>query len=112
MEIRNAVIDDTMLGYEDHGILSAWLMTKSGSISQGFGGYALDDWNEKKGKRVADVHCGWFIARVLEVVGVSSWEKLKGKYIRVKADYSGIYEIGNAIEDKWFDFKGEWEQHE
>jgi hypothetical protein len=45
-----------------------------------------------------------FIARVLDVVGVDSWEELPGKHIRVDHDEWGpIHRIGNIIEDKWFD---------
>ena len=38
-EIRNAVIQSTMLGYEDHGILTCFLHLDYSGAGQGFGGY-------------------------------------------------------------------------
>ena len=45
------------------------------------------------------------IARVMDTVGVSRWEDLPGKYVRV-ADVgwgTTITKFGNILEDKWFD---------
>ena len=41
-EIKNVKIDDTMLGYENHGILTCILYMKWDGGGQGFGGYELD----------------------------------------------------------------------
>ena len=38
----NAKIKSTKLGYEDHGILTCFLILEQESSSQGFGGYRLD----------------------------------------------------------------------
>lgn len=47
--------------------------------------------------------------KIMDIVGVSRWEDLPGKYIRVKTEGCGcastIDEIGNLIEDKWFNLK-------
>lgn len=41
----------------------------------------------------------------MEVVGVRSWEDLKGKYIRYGDNglNSRVTKIGNILEDKWID---------
>ena len=43
----------------------------------------------------------------MKTVGVSSWEKLRDKYIRVVSRGLGksIEEIGNIMEDKWFNIE-------
>lgn len=106
-KIENAIIESTMLGYEDHGILTAYIFVKSASWSCGFGGYGMDIYNTEKKRRVGHAFGIDFIAGILETVGAGSWEKLKGKHIRVEAEGWGgkIRRIGNIIEDKWFDPK-------
>jgi hypothetical protein len=119
-KIINARIESVELGYEDHGILTAFLHLDFGSTRQGFGGYALDsnrpyeyddlthtrritDGLAIKSRRMPSLACGYFIMRILEVVGVDSWEKLPGQYIRVDSDWSSVYRIGNILQDNWFD---------
>lgn len=89
--IKNAKIKSTMLGVEDHGILTAFLHLDYGGAGQGFGGYGL-----------GGPFCSAWVERVLETVGVEKWEDLPGKHIRVKAEHSKVHEIGNILEDKWF----------
>ena len=97
MDIRNAKIEDTMLGIEDHGIFTSMIQLDYGDSShQGFGGYVLG------GSFGVD-----YIKGLLNVVGVEKWEDLVGKYIRVKIDntdgWNGkIIGIGNITKDEWF----------
>ena len=105
----NAIIERTMLGYEDHGILTCFLYLVQTGSGQGFGGYVLDDIPKKneRGDRVGDrrssILCGFWIKRILEVVGVDKWEALVGKHIRVDGtNFGTITGIGHIIEDKWF----------
>lgn len=90
-EIRNAKITGTMLGFEDHGIMTAFLNTMSGSIGQGFGGYGM---NGRWGME--------FIKAVLKTLDVDKWEDLKGTHCRIDAEHSQINGIGHIIENKWF----------
>ena len=104
-EIKNAIIKSTSLGTEDHFILSAWVHLDYESGDQRFGGYALDGQPEKREPgygRTPHANCGLFIARVLEVVGVDSWEKLPGKSVRVRADSAKVEAIGHFLKDEWF----------
>ena len=107
MEIKNAQITRTMLGREDHGIFTFMIYIKCDSWACGVGGYALDYYDETFDKRVYSAKSLEAVSKVLDVVGVDKWEDLKGKYIRVKDDGWGstIDEIGNLIDDKWFNLR-------
>lgn len=101
--IENAKITDTMLGIEDHGIMTCFIFCEFENGVCGFGGYSLD------GKPVDGIEKNTIkaIRQILEVVGVDTWEQLKGKNIRVEHSGLGgsITRIGNIIKDKWFSFK-------
>jgi hypothetical protein len=111
METVNAKIDSTMLGVEDHGIMTCMIGLDYGGSHQGFGGYSFDGPKGRKSKtgdRIGTAFGCEFIRRVLEVVGVETWEQLKGKHVRVKREggWNGsIVSIGNIIKDDWFDPK-------
>ena len=108
MEILNALITGTFLGYEDHGIFTFWIdVDISGGGCVGIGNYALDEFSHDEGKRVFKGHGLEPIARILDTVGVDSWEELKGKYIRIKSEGWGttVDEIGNLMDDKWFNIR-------
>lgn len=83
---KPATIKSTMLGFEDHGIMSFWLTCDGDGWGIGVGGYALDSWEESKKKRVPSVLTGAVVAEVLECLGVESWEKLPGTRIHVLFD--------------------------
>ena len=105
--IKNAVIERTFLGKEDHGILTLNLSLNYGDGScQGFGGMTLDVYSKKEDRRIGHAYGTECLLRILEVVGVESWEELKGKNIRVETDSSSwdgkIIAIGNILSEKWF----------
>ena len=105
-EIKNARIESTMLGTEDHGIFTAYVMLDYGGSGQGFGGYALDTWvgpRDGTGARRGTAYGMQWVIEVCRVVGVTKWEDLKGKHVRVDADFGKIYRIGHIIKDVWFD---------
>ena len=101
-EIRNARIESTMLGVEDHGILTCSVHLDYGGTGQSFGGFGLDEWVEEKKCRCGTAYGMEFIRRVLGVVGVERWEDLPGKHVRVKAEYCKVHALGNILKDEWF----------
>jgi hypothetical protein len=107
MEIKNAKIVSTMLGREDHGIMTFMITVCFDSYGQGIGGYGLDYYDRGAGQRVYSAKGLEAISRIFDVVGVDKWEDLKGKYIRIKDNglNSSIDEIGNLMEDKWFNLR-------
>lgn len=93
MTEQNGRIESTMLGIEDHGILTSFLYLQFAGSGQGFGGYTLT------GGAMA-----YWMKRVLETVGVEKWEDLKGKHVRIrrKGFSDPIEALGHIVEEKWF----------
>lgn len=98
MEIKNAKIRSTMLGREDHGIMTFMIYIDADGFICGVGGYCLDEFNAESME---------VISKILEVVGVDKWEDLPGKYIRVEYNGLGstVTKIGNIIDEKWLDLE-------
>jgi hypothetical protein len=95
-EIKNARVQKTMLGIEDHGILTAFLYLDFGHASQGFGGYSFDQ-REPKTERVIGSRFGAeFIRRVLE------WERLPGTYCRTQGNHTHLEAIGHPLREVWY----------
>ena len=107
MEIRNAKITSTMLGREDHGIMTFMIFVEFDGCRCGIGGYALDYYDRDTQTRVFNIKDMEAISKILDVVGVDKWEDLPGKYIRIKDNGWGstIDEIGNLMEEKWFNLR-------
>lgn len=108
MEIKNAKITRTMLGREDHGIMTFMIFVEFDKcVGCGIGGYALDQYDRDTKRRVFTGKGLEAISQILEVVGVDQWEKLSGSYIRIKDNGWGstVDEIGNLMEDKWFNLR-------
>lgn len=101
-EIKNAQIRSTMLGVEDHGIFSCILSLDYAGSGQGFGGYALDEYEPQRKARFGTAYGMEFIKRILDTLEVDKWEALKGQHIRADADHGKVYGIGHIIKDKWF----------
>ena len=112
MEIKNAKIDYVKLYIEDHDILtfSIGLALDGGCCA--LGGYALDQsfrinesddgWDYERKSSPAGLDC---MRKIMEVVGVRSWEDLKGRYVRYEDNGWGsrITKIGNIMKDNWID---------
>ncbi len=109
---QNAIITETYITNEDHGVLSAWIMLDYGGSGQGFGGYALylpEGFKHRDDDQPRDC-TGIFIWRVMQIAGVSRWNELRGKSIRVRleSEFGLIKAIGHIIKDDWFDPKVEF----
>ncbi len=107
MEIRNAKITSTMLGREDHGIMTFLICVEFGGCGCGIGNYALDGYDKTTKQRIFHAKSMEAISRILDVVGADTWEELPGSYIRIKDNGWGstIDEIGNLMEEKWFNLR-------
>lgn len=90
MNEKIAKITKTMLGYEDHGIFTAWLDLSYGSSGQGAGGYSLDtpiqDENDKFLGRVGTASGMDFIIGIIEACGVQKWEDVAGRTVIALTD--------------------------
>ncbi|HWB38397.1 MAG TPA: hypothetical protein VHA75_20465 [Rugosimonospora sp.] len=78
------VIKSTMFGYEDHGILTAYLHFNGDGWGVAVGGYCLDVPGEKlenvyPTERVGTAYGLDHLMALMAVVGVSRWEDLPGK---------------------------------
>lgn len=107
-EIKNAVVESAVITADDHGLLSAWLHLSYGGSGQGFGGYALYLPKSFKHHELKSV-AGHFIWRCMEIAGVTQWNHLPGKAIRVRADHSGVEAIGHIVKDDWFSPRDDFE---
>lgn len=105
--IKNAIIESTMLGREDYDILTFFINIRFDGRSHcsSVGGYCLDEYDPANETRVYSAKSMEIISKILEVVGVNTWEELPGKYIRFEDNGWGhsIVKIGNIMEDKWLD---------
>lgn len=98
-KIENAIITGTMLGREDHGVLT-WIIYMESRCCVCY--------DRETKKRVFSAKSMGSISEVLRVVGVDKWEDLPGKYVRYEDNGMGssVTKIGNIISDKWFDIAG------
>ena len=105
---ENAKITKASLSMEDHGIFTIritvegdhWFQTM-GNFQNGVGCLGATKWKGNGSAIVA-------MMKIMDVVGVSKWEDLDGKLIRVRPrnkQYGTLDEIGNIIEDKWFNLR-------
>ena len=91
-DIRNARIDSTFLGTEDHGVFIAQL-----NMDYGDGGrQALQRIIATRAS--ADYA---IIREILDAVAVASWEDLRGQYCRVRLRSGLIRQIGHITRDEW-----------
>jgi hypothetical protein len=86
-----ARIKSTLLGQEDHGILTAYLHCEGDGWGIGVGGYGLDAWTEAEKRRVPTAYGLDQIVQFIHTAGVGSWEKLPGTEILV------LFESKNSL---------------
>lgn len=102
-QIKNAVIESAIITKEDYNLLTVWLSLDYGGSGQGFGGYAL--YLPKDFRHATDKgdFAGHFLFRCMEIAGVETWDKMKGKTIRVRAHHDKVEAIGHIVKPDWFD---------
>ena len=106
--IENCQITKVSLSMADHGCLTFDVFVEGAGWGCAIGGYCIGHGYLDASKFSADNGSGLVaMMRIMDTVGVSKWEDLKGKYCRVEYEGMGdtIHKIGNLIEDKWFDLK-------
>lgn len=114
-EVLNARITSVSLGYGDHCILTFGLgLEISGGGCCVFGGYALDNYDKELEDRFPTAAGFECLTKIMETVGVGKWEDLKGQYIRVvyRGLGNSIIEIGNILEDRWFNIENFFKERE
>ena len=75
-------IEKTTLGYEDHGILTAYISFNFGSSGQSAGGMMFSWRPHGEKEQFADAGMA-FVSGVLRACGVDCWEKLVGRTVYV-----------------------------
>lgn len=105
MEIVNVKITSVSITMADHGCLTFWVTVEGGGFAVSIGGYAIGHGylgaSEFNGSGLGIEA----MMRIMDVVGVDTWEDLKGKYIRIESNGWGgtVKKIGHITDDKWFD---------
>ncbi|WNT44965.1 hypothetical protein SEA_ABBYDAISY_72 [Arthrobacter phage AbbyDaisy] len=115
---RIGTIKRTSFGFEDHGIVTAYLHVEWPGGGIGAGGYTLDSPRKNEdGKHVGRFGSAYgmdHIMRILETVGVDTWEKLPGKQVIVLFEGPSIWGstscgIAGITTEKVLDFKAHYE---
>lgn len=101
IEITNAVIKSASITTGDRGFLDCWLSLDYDGTGQGFGGYVLYIPKSFDYHRLESC-AGHHIFRIMEIAGVTEWDDIKGKTIRVKHTWTKVFAIGHIIKDDWF----------
>lgn len=110
MEIENAKITNVSLTMADHCSLVFWITVEGAGWGCSIGGYKIASGmlGARSEDFCAETGAGLVaMMRIMDTIGVEKWEDLKGKYCRVKVNGWGgtISEIGNLINNKWFNVK-------
>ena len=100
-EIINAIIKSVKITTTDSNFLTVWADLDYGFINQRFGGYTLYLPKSFRHHALMSV-AGHFIFRLMEISGVTDFNDLVGKSIRVKCTYKGIDAVGHIIREDWF----------
>lgn len=104
-EIQNAKITNVSITMEDHCCLTFWLSLDGGGWGVGIGGYCIGHGYVGAEEFDATGLGLEAMMRIMDTVGVSKWEDLKGQYVRAETNGWGgrVTKIGNILKDKWFD---------
>jgi hypothetical protein len=72
-------VESVVFGREDHGILTCFVHLDFGGSRQGFGGYVLDTFCERRDRRVGSAAGTDFVLRLLDLFGVDRLDQIKGR---------------------------------
>lgn len=108
-EIQNAEITSVSLSASEYCCLSLNIGLEGAGWGCVYGGYCLGKmYTDSYEKDTYEGSAAGMeaIMRIMDVVGVSRLEDMKGKYVRVatKGWGSSVKIIGNIIENRWFDY--------
>jgi hypothetical protein len=99
LETTLARITNASLGYEDHGLLTSFLMleyaetgARIGGTGQGFGGYSLG------GK-----YTNRWVMGVLDATGAKDWSEVKGKLVWATHTWTKVHSITGIDTGSTFD---------
>lgn len=90
-----ATIKRTHLGYEDHGLLSAFLEFAFPGGGVSLGGFNLTPSKDGAGV-VGGAFAAAFIKAVIDTAGVDAWEALKSSQVIVLMDNADMRAVGFA----------------
>lgn len=115
-KIINAQITSTSLGCNDSPAFTfeIWLKGADGNNYR-FGDRCLDTYDRDMKRRIGTAKGMDFLMQTLITIGVSRWEELPGKYVRIvitkkNIQYVSVSVIGNLMKDKWLDAEKFWEE--
>lgn len=106
-KIENAKITKVDLSMADHGCLYTEIFIEGNGWGCVYGGFKIGS-GYLGAKEFKGYESGIeYIMRIMDTVGVSKYNQMVGKFIRVATMGLGntIKIIGNIVEDKWFDAK-------
>ena len=102
VEVINARIVNTQLGW-DGPTMNSSIQLKAANLGVNFGGYILHADAQSMEQEDQQTAFGIsYIGRVLNTVGVATWEALNGQACRIAIQGNQILGIGNLIDEVWF----------
>lgn len=103
--IENAEIINVDLSMQDHGCFVLNLVLKGSCWSVVYGGYCIGNGFLGADKFEGSPKGIEYLMRIMDVVGVETFNDMVGKYVRVATKGWGdsVKIIGNILKDHWFD---------
>lgn len=105
MAILNMEITKASLFLTECDNLTFKLTVQNDVYTCDIGYWDITRWNPELGKfEETPIKGSECIGMIMKTVGVTRWEDLVGKYIRIDCEGPGhtVIRIGNIISDKWF----------
>ena len=107
MEIKNAIIKSATIIKDSQGFLKARIFFTTDDCE-----YQYENNNLYLRRKSAIGNqisfAGHFIWQIMECAGVTKWEYLKGRAVRIKTDDLVVHGIGHIVNESWFNPQDEW----